>query len=421
MNLFIYLFFMVAFVNFLKVKISIFDYLDEFLLFFLLCWALLSTLMDESHGKKTIKNVDLGLITLTLILAVWSLIPNMFAVLRSTVFLQLYTLMVLLKFVIIYLSSRTVFMKRNYAKDFRIIKGICYSYSLICLLVYVLNMVHPFMLSFDKRLGIPSLSYGFPHPAQFATTIIVFTVVVSYFDYLYKKRLPITYLLVNFLLIVTAGRTTSIGFYLFALIVLILLVYYKRIPFYMYIFTGIPFYIIAKDRTMNQFFIDNDEARGVLLRTSIKIATDYFPFGSGLGLFGSHASRLNYSPLYQKYNISEVWGLSKTNPAFITDSYWAMTIAELGFMGVILLLALIVMLFLNIINYSKGTRVDKFFILLPMFYALLTSPIDSVFVSNGIVLLLFAVIFMLNLNLHYYKKNEFKGEQNEKIYKKANY
>ncbi len=401
---------MVAFANFLKVKISFFDYLDEFLLFFLMCWALLNTFVDELHGKRTIKRVDLGLITLTIILAVWCLIPNMFAVLRSTVFLQLYTLMVLLKFVIIYLSSRKIFMKRNYAKNFRFIKGFLYSYSILCLMIFVINMIHPFMRSYGERFGIHSLSYGFSHPAQFATTIIVFTVVISYFDYLYKKQLPLIYLLINLLLVVSAGRTTSTGFYLFTLIVLISLVYFKKIPFYMYIFAGVPVLIIAKDRIIHQFFLDNDQARGILVRTSIQIATDYFPFGSGLGLFGSHASRLDYSPLYQKYNISGVWGLSKEQPAFITDSFWAMTIGELGFIGVILLLALIMMLLLNIINYSKGTSIDKFFIILPLFYALLTSPIDTVFISNGIVLLLFAVIFMLNLNLHYYKKTEFKGD-----------
>ena len=42
----------------------------------------------------------------------------------------------------------------------------------------------------------------------------------------------------------------------------------------------------------------------MLLKTAIQIAKDNAPLGSGLGTFGSEASRINYSQLYYQYNIS---------------------------------------------------------------------------------------------------------------------
>src|SRR6185436_21024610 len=90
--------------------------------------------------------------------------------------------------------------------------------------------------------------------------------------------------------------------------------------------------------TMTEYGGDNpyENARSALYHTSILIARDHFPLGTGLATFGSHASKLFYSRVYSDYGISEVYGLSPRDSNFITDTFWPMVAGE-G--GVICLLA----------------------------------------------------------------------------------
>lgn len=59
---------------------------------------------------------------------------------------------------------------------------------------------------------------------------------------------------------------------------------------------------------------------------------DYIPFGSGLGSFGTVAAAKEYSPLYYKYHMDEIWGLSPENPMFLADAFYP-TLAEFGIVG----------------------------------------------------------------------------------------
>lgn len=59
---------------------------------------------------------------------------------------------------------------------------------------------------------------------------------------------------------------------------------------------------------------------------------DYIPFGSGLGSFGTAAAAKEYSPIYYKYHLDEVWGLDPSNPMFLADAFYP-TMAEYGIVG----------------------------------------------------------------------------------------
>lgn len=59
---------------------------------------------------------------------------------------------------------------------------------------------------------------------------------------------------------------------------------------------------------------------------------DYIPFGSGLGSFGTAAAAKEYSPLYFKYHLNEIWGLDPTYPMFLADAFYP-TLAEYGIVG----------------------------------------------------------------------------------------
>ena len=82
-------------------------------------------------------------------------------------------------------------------------------------------------------------------------------------------------------------------------------------------------------------FQENAEAiaRPATYETGMTIMfRDYIPFGSGLGSFGTVAAAKEYSPLYFKYHMDEIWGLSPENPMFLADAFYP-TLAEFGIVG----------------------------------------------------------------------------------------
>lgn len=96
----------------------------------------------------------------------------------------------------------------------------------------------------------------------------------------------------------------------------------------------------------NQYYVegmagsgDYRMARPESYKTAIAIMfRDYVPFGSGLGTFATNAAAEYYSPLYHKYRLSDIWGLSPSNPMFLADAFYP-TLAEYGLLGLAFFIA----------------------------------------------------------------------------------
>jgi hypothetical protein len=72
-----------------------------------------------------------------------------------------------------------------------------------------------------------------------------------------------------------------------------------------------------------------------LYAASVAIARDQLPFGGGLGRFGSHLSRAEYSPLYERYGLDQVRLLRPEDPQAATDAFWPMVLGETGLIGAV--------------------------------------------------------------------------------------
>lgn len=83
--------------------------------------------------------------------------------------------------------------------------------------------------------------------------------------------------------------------------------------------------------------LSNDQlARPMTYKTSLRILWDYLPFGSGMGSFACNGAWKFYSPLYYDYNLNTIWGLGDStigSGAFICDAYYP-TLAQFGIVGV---------------------------------------------------------------------------------------
>jgi len=154
------------------------------------------------------------------------------------------------------------------------------------------------------------------------------------------------------LLIATLGLLSSKSKYYGEYIVLIAVIYFlkERLKVnslktgtYMVLLTIVVIYFTWTK--FNAYYIKGFDteagtyrmARPETYKASIQILEDYFPFGSGLGTFATNAAAEYYSPLYYKYNLSDVWGLSPNFNVFMADAYYP-TLAEYGIVGVFLFL-----------------------------------------------------------------------------------
>lgn len=82
---------------------------------------------------------------------------------------------------------------------------------------------------------------------------------------------------------------------------------------------------------------DDGLARPKMYRTSLLVLRDYFPLGPGMGTFGTNAAGVEYSPLFYKYNLQDVWGLNpeSAHVGFAADAFYP-ALAEFGVVGVFL-------------------------------------------------------------------------------------
>ncbi len=140
-----------------------------------------------------------------------------------------------------------------------------------------------------------------------------------------------------------------------------------------------------------------DVARNILYIKSVDIAKDYFPLGAGLGRYGSWISSLYYSPIYEQYGISKIWGMSRDMPNFIMDTFWPMVIGETGFIGFILYLGIILIFCKSLskqIRYSENKYIKAFQLgtLMMLIESLIESIANPVYTSPPYHFFLFGSI-----------------------------
>ncbi len=231
----------------------------------------------------------------------------------------------------------------------------------------------------DKRFFIHSEKLLFSHPTYLALFCIV---ILAYLTLVFENRLADYIFLIQIILVcVSTFRVKAIGMitiYLLFLTPLRKLKYIKVIA----AIAAIIVIILCIIPQINAYYFDSDDSpRNLLTSTGFKIANDYFPMGSGFGTFGSYISGAAYSPLYHMYNLSSIWGLTKNNSFFISDTFWPMILGQFGYIGLLLFTLLILQFFLLIKKLRKIDSNILLFCLIPFIYLLVSSTSESSFVN----------------------------------------
>lgn len=189
--------------------------------------------------------------------------------------------------------------------------------------------------------------------------------------------------------------TLSIKYIIAILILIIFSIYINWTKFSLYFFAG----------------EEDGIARTTFYYTAVKILADYFPLGSGFGSFGSEAAARYYSPLYYKYGVDSVYGMSPLDYGessnFLVDTFYPI-LAEFGVIGIILYI-IFWMKRWNATNilFNHNYRIFLFL----FFFMVIENIANSAFISP------ISVSIMMLLGLTFSDSNNIKINQSYSITK----
>lgn len=245
----------------------------------------------------------------------------------------------------------------------------------------------------------------YAHSAFFAMTI---SCLALFYYYTSRDSLRNTLLSIAIMSIALLSfRIKALGFFIF--FVFVVLFYNKNVKFkysikntLLIIFSTVVVLFYAKDKIafyfLNPYNEDNLEGAGraSLYVTSLDVLNDYIPFGSGFGTFADIGAALYYSPLYYKYQLDSVYGLSPSNGMFLCDAFFP-DLAQFGIVGVILFLYFWYWIFALLKkNFHKNNDLKLYKIgLLIIAFFMIESTTATTFVQSQGLMMMFLLALVL--------------------------
>ena len=211
----------------------------------------------------------------------------------------------------------------------------------------LLFALYTLVIGIGGQVSYDVIEYSFSHPSRLATASSILAMLYLYCGN-YSKADRIMFIMILAIGILS-GRSKHFGFFavcslivlyfdksfemklnfknsIFIIAALILTVFVTRDKIYFYFITG----GFGDGREANDLY-----ARMALYYFSLQVFMDFIPFGSGFASYATFASGAYYSPLYAKYGMHNMYGLTKSSPEFMADTYYP-ALAQFGIVGVIL-------------------------------------------------------------------------------------
>lgn len=189
-----------------------------------------------------------------------------------------------------------------------------------------------------------------------AKCLLLIAITLALFE---KSRIEYAVIILNCVMLALSGKAK--GFGALALIALVSFwTMFKGKKFKLYQLFAAAFVVIAAGwQKIHFYFIEGKRlqyARYMLYETSVKIANDYFPLGTGWSTFGSHYAAERYSPVYFIYGLGFHRELGYYNHMFLNDSYWPIVIAESGWLGFAAVLGFCIVLYFCIDRLFSNSK-----------------------------------------------------------------
>ena len=287
-------------------------------------------------------------------------------------------MIVVLKFFVIYFMGRIV-LKRE--ELFKYKKQISKHIKIMLAFLFLFTIANYAFDIFEGqiRYGIKTNALFYQHATYLAAASVFLLVNII----LWQDKINLKYMLIALLLIATTLRAKSLAFVaIFVLLAFYIMKTNKKISILKLAILGIICIFVAFDQIYYYFVEIEDSARASLLKTSIEIANDYFPTGTGFATYGSHFSIEPYSEIYEKYEIDKIYGLTEGNSNFVSDNFWPMIVGQFGYTGLICYAIALILIFKNIQDkYSPENKYEYLAKMTSMMYLLICSTSESAFVN----------------------------------------
>lgn len=174
------------------------------------------------------------------------------------------------------------------------------------------------------------------------------------------------------------------------------------------LYMAVPIALLAWDKIYYYYILGNGRfAKSIMTKTSLQIAKDYFPIGTGFGTFGSTYAERYYSPVYYLYGISENAELGVASKKYLTDMFWPILFGETGVFGTICYIGLIILLFLQVQRLYYYSR-KKYFLLLYLYVFMLLTTFSEAGFMQPVVMVFAFVMGILMEEYEIKKKNKMK-------------
>lgn len=365
---------------------------DELFAIVILCYSILQIIYNRFKINISVNTfIQIISIVLIIIIGIGSNIQHKFQSFSPI----LLDVIVTLKFPITFFGSLLLFKNYKFGNK---MKQFYFHVRIITTTIFVLALIDCIFGIYHgdiSNYGIRQIQLFYGHPT-FLAAISVLLLCLN-LSFLKTNKKAIVYIcMCVFTSLVTLRMKVIIFILLFWFIYFVAIKLSKKIKIRQFL-VFIPFSVyIAMDKIVFYFLNDRtDIARTALMKTSFKIAKDFFPLGSGFATFGSYYSGQinNYSPIYDMYGISNVYGLSKHYNSFIADSFWPMILSQFGFLGIMLYLIFLLFIFKKISKTYYNNQQCYYVTFLLLSYLVISSTSESAFNNS------FAVSFALYLSI----------------------
>lgn len=376
---FILCIYILVFQNLLQKYISIFQYFDELLALLIFPILILKLLKKNKKNHIKLNEISIKIIFLSIALFIIGILSNVNSKIQP-LNIAIQDAILVFKFIFAYLVSYYLFtyefIENNKKSIHKHIIFLIYIFFLCTIVNYVFNIWPG-----DFRFGIMSnkIFYGSP---TYLAAVSIFLLSMYILTNVTNKIQPLEIIMIIIVLLSTL-RFKAIGA---AIMIIVMSIYIyrskKRLSLSKIAILGIFLIMISWDQISFYYLSHDDVARNILTSKSMEIAKDYFPLGTGFGTYGSYISGVYYSSLYYKYDLYKIWGISKNNTSFLSDTFWPMIIGQFGLIGTIIYAMILGLIYKNIQKCFDKNNINLYISkMICIAYLLISSTSESAFVN----------------------------------------
>lgn len=376
---FILCIYILVFQNLLQKYISIFQYFDELLALLIFPILILKLLKKNKKNHIKLNEISIKIIFLSIALFIIGILSNVNSKIQP-LNIAIQDAILVFKFIFAYLVSYYLFtyefIENNKKSIHKHIIFLIYIFFLCTIVNYVFNIWPG-----DFRFGIMSnkIFYGSP---TYLAAVSIFLLSMYILTNVTNKIQPLEIIMIIIVLLSTL-RFKAIGA---AIMIIVMSIYIyrskKRLSLSKIAILGIFLIMISWDQISFYYLSHDDVARNILTSKSMEITKDYFPLGTGFGTYGSYISGVYYSSLYYKYDLYKIWGISKNNTSFLSDTFWPMIIGQFGLIGTIIYAMILGLIYKNIQKCFDKNNINLYISkMICIAYLLISSTSESAFVN----------------------------------------